>query len=346
MADKQISYTQLEQRIRAHSFEKVYFCHGEEPYYIRKLRRLLRETVVDEGTAAFNVDHFSGESAEGSAIVNAASSFPMMADRRLVIVDDVQQLPASAKDLLSRYLDRALESTVLLLTAPKIDMRKSFYMHLKKTAFCFESRPLYDNQARAWLLEHFRENGIQLSRDGADFIISQTGTGLDSLENEASKVMTACWGRKTLNHADIAEIVGFSRGCTVWEYLDALALGRCPEACRVLERLLEEGMSAVFLITKIYQRMELLMRIGVLKGQGYNTSRISSTLRIPGFFADTYFRQASLFGQARIRRVFSLLLTSDLYLKTGYMEPVLLMTLLTYEIASIPANGVSVSALV
>lgn len=345
MAQSQNSYTQLEKNIREHKLHPVYFFYGEERYYIRKLCRLLRDCVVTPETAAFNYDHFFGESAEGSIIVNAASSFPMMADQRLVIVENVQQLSVSAKELVTGYVDSPLESTVLALTAPKIDARKKFYAHLKKKAVCFESRPLYDNQARSWLMDHFREHGIRISREGADFIISQTGAGLDSLENEAAKVITACWGRTALNHADIAEIVGFSRGCTVWEYLDALALGRVTDAFRVMERLLEEGQSAVFLITRIYQRMELLLRIGVLQKQGLQRKKICGTLRIHDYFADTYFTQASLFGRRRIMRAIGLLTRADFYIKTGYMEPALLMTLLTYEIASRPKEEKSVSAI-
>jgi len=327
------SFTTLIKRIETQEVSPLYFFYGAESYYIEKLIKVIEKKVVDPETFDFNYDHFRCDEVDSTLIINAASAFPMMTDKRLVLVEAVQKLSKSSRDKLQNYISSPVSSTCLVLVAEKVDMRVKFYNTLKKNAVCFESKPLYIGQAATWVREHFRNQNISISAETATFIVDQTGPSLWNLYNEAEKIITGLWGKKTLVRSDIAEIVGFSRDCTGWEFTDCLGRRELDKSLSILEKLLGSSASiAVYLITLIYQRIILLLKIVTLKNSGQSKTQINSILRLPGFFAENYHKQAAGYSMSELKRSIRILVKADLYLKTGYMDSKLLLTVLTYEI--------------
>src|SRR6185436_4954069 len=76
----------------------VYVVLGEERIFSERVVAAARRHVVDEATAAFNVDTFeAGETPVGRAI-EAANTMPMMSKRRLVILRSLERLEKAGDD--------------------------------------------------------------------------------------------------------------------------------------------------------------------------------------------------------------------------------------------------------
>ena len=173
-----MEYRELTEQIKNGKLSPLYFLFGEEPFFIQKAIRAIIETGTDPETRDFNCDVLQGEACEGEMLVQIASSFPMMSEKRVVVLKSVQKLSSSDRKQLIGYVENPLESTCLVLTAGKIDRRKSFYASLTKHAAWIECKPLYENQALSWVERSMHDSGVSLSREGALFIFKQTGQAL------------------------------------------------------------------------------------------------------------------------------------------------------------------------
>lgn len=318
-------------KIQKKQFESVYLFYGEEPYYIDQLLTAFKENAVDPTTEDFNYDMLIADQVDGESIVNLCSSFPMMADYRVVIVKSIQKLSTSDKKKLTDYVQAPLDSTLLVLTANKIDKRQKFYSTLIKNSIHFESKKLYENQAVQWVQETIREKGQRIDSKSAELLVQQAGTSLWLLYHEIEKLLTFCWGNEQITFKNVSEIVGFSRKFNSWELVDSAGKKDFKLAIEILNQMLDEGVSAVGLIMQFVQRVVLLLKIRTAMDMGYNQAHISQALKLQPYFAKLYIQQAQHFKTEQLYHGLECFKEADYQIKTGAVKPVMALTLAVYQ---------------
>ena len=93
----------------------------------RQAVEILVEAAVDKATQDFNYDRFHGGDLSLEKLVTVLNTPPMMAARRVVLVQGLEKLSAQGKDFLASYSNRPSNGTVLILAAGeriKIDKKK------------------------------------------------------------------------------------------------------------------------------------------------------------------------------------------------------------------------------
>src|SRR5665213_1039543 len=78
-------------------FLPLYFFFGEETFIIDEALEKLRGKVLSDGLSDFNLNIFYAGDSSVDGICDAVETFPMMAQRRLVIVKQAEDF--SAKEL-------------------------------------------------------------------------------------------------------------------------------------------------------------------------------------------------------------------------------------------------------
>jgi len=327
-----LEFKGLRKEIEAGKLAPVYFFFGEEAFLKHQLTRMIIDRGTDPATRDFNFDMLQGEEADGAAIVAMASSFPMMVDRRIVIVKGVQKLSASDKKRILDYVQSPLESTSLVLIAGKVDRRQRFYASLTKYSRWVECKKLYENQAVEWVKRRIQEEGVTLAHEGACLLIQQVGTSLWNLYNEMEKLLTFTWGEKILDLKDVAAVVGCSRQFNTWEFTDAVGQKDLKRGLVLLKQLLETGQSPVGLIMALSRRIMELMRIRALMDKGMVPEAIGKALNLRPYFMKLYIDQAKHFSSKELESAVKTLLQADLSIKTGYLEQNMALTLLVHRL--------------
>ncbi len=327
-----MDYDAVIKEIESGKLAPVYFFFGEEIFLIDALVRKMIETITDSTTKDFNCDLFDGEKIDGETVVNTASSFPMMTDRRLVVLKSIQRLSVSDKDRVLAYVQSPLESTCFVCTANKIDRRNRFYHSLIKSSHWIESKKLYENQAIGWVRKQFQKKGVTLSSEGATFLVQQIGTSLGCLFNEIEKVMTFAHGKNRLELEDVITVIGFSRKFNTWELTDAVGRKDLNHALLVLIRLVDEGQSPVGIIMDLSRRIFLFVRMRAMLDRGLSLDGVTKELGLRPFFAKQYMDQIRHFTADELAYSVDVLLQSDTYIKTGYLKPDVVMTLMVHDL--------------
>lgn len=333
-----MDYQSLWQGVNEGKLTSVYFLFGEEVYLIDMLVRKIIEKGTEPETRDFNCDILQGEQADGETVVGMASSFPMMTDRRVVVLKSVQKLSPSDKKRVLEYVQRPLESTCLVLTAGKVDLRQSFYGSLTKYSQWVDCKNLYENQAVEWIKKQLHEKGITISHDGATLLVQQVGTSLWSLFNEIEKLLTFSWSKKNLGLEEVASVVGFSRKFNTWELTDAVGRRDLKDALSILKRLMDGGQSAVGMIMELSRRIFLLMRIRAMIDGGLSRDEVSRTLNLRPYFKKLYMNQVQRFTSEELELAMKILLRADLYLKTGYLQPSMALTLTIHDLVRVGSD--------
>ena len=200
----------------------VYLLHGEEPYFTDLLTRAFEEGVVDEASRSFNQQVLYGRDTDAGQIVDAASRFPMMAPRQLVLVKEAQDLSSIGQ--LAGYLQQPVPSTVLVLAfrGKKLKASTKVYKAIAHAGTVFESKPLYANRVPAFIAGELKQRRRRADAGVGELLAEYLGTDLVALGGALDKLVLNVPAGETITPSHIETHVGISRQFNVFELQDAL----------------------------------------------------------------------------------------------------------------------------
>ncbi len=324
----------------------LYLLTGTEDFLVNECTRLLIDKLVPTETRGFNLDVMYGSKCDARDVVAHASSYPMMGERRVVVVKEFERLVLgdTAKEVMGAYFGHLLESTCLILISPEPDFRKKPFTDLKKLAKIVGCLPLYDNQVPSWIGERVHLKKKEMSPEACRVLQAYVGNSLRALDNEIDKLLIFVGDRKEIKEADIAEVVGSSKGYTVFELQNFIGRKDLKAALTVLSKMMETGESPQMIIAMLTRFFTILLRIAELKQRHMPESQLPAELRISPYFLKDYLEFYARIAETNIEHGFRALLAADVELKSTTTDPRLVMDLLIYSLVKgkMPNNPVSV----
>ncbi len=323
-----ISFSELEKSLKQKQFSPVYLFFGEEEFLIAEGIRVLIEHAVEESTASFNLDILYGSDVEARQILSIATSYPMMADRRVVIVKEFEKV--ANKETLVSYLEKPCTSTALVLVATKTDFRQKVFDVLKKKAILIECKTPYDNELPAWIQNRIKKLGKTISQDASALLHARTGNSLRVVQSEIDKLFIYVEGKKQIDVEDVEEVVGISKQFNIFElekYLGSMDLYRTLE---ILERMLDGGESPIGMVVMLTKYFQKILLYHEFSAQRLNEFTLGTKLGIPSFKLKEFVDAARHYSREDVANCFGHLLEADEALKIS-ADPKLTMTLLIYK---------------
>ena len=116
LKQKSLTYRDILSQIKKKDLAPFYLLQGEEPYYLDLIADAFENNVIDEADRDFNLSILYGADTQLDEITTAAKQYPFMADRRLVLVKEMQAMPRGRAELeaLAPYALNPNRSTVLV----------------------------------------------------------------------------------------------------------------------------------------------------------------------------------------------------------------------------------------
>ena len=221
--------------VREHKFAPVYLLMGDEPYYVDMVcDAVIDNAFEDEGERDFNQLICYGADVDADSVITSARSYPMFAERRLVVVKEAQMM--RGLDDLAIYCSKPLESTVLVIAmhGASADKRKSLYKTVSKMGVVVESTQLRDYEMPQWITSYYRGRGLSLSPEAASLLAEYAGTDLSKIAVETDKMMKNLpEGTAEVSVEDIERNVGISRQYSIFELTRELSSRNAPKALRI-----------------------------------------------------------------------------------------------------------------
>ena len=104
--------------IRAGKLQPVYILIGTETYFIDMIVDELEKHAINPADRDFNYNLYYGNDTNAETVINCAQQFPVMAERKLVILKEAQGLQNAKSDLdkFVPYISHPNYSTTLVIT--------------------------------------------------------------------------------------------------------------------------------------------------------------------------------------------------------------------------------------
>ncbi len=323
------------------AFQPVYFLHGDESYLTRLAVDTLIRHAVEPAAADFNYERFHGPGMNNERVLTSVATPPMMAARRVVLVQDVDKAQLKARELLAAYAEKPCDSTVLILAASgrvKIDKRRGtpkWAARLEQAAASICFWPLREHELLSWIVSTAELGGKKIGRQAANDLYARLGDDLARLAGELDKLAFFVGEREEISPRDVREMTGVDKGASVFDWVDALATGRPLLAAYITGQLASRGESAVGAVAAASAHFGRVARIRGLMARRVPDERIKKELGLSWWREDSVrglFAQARAFSDDKMKEIFSLLLQTDLRLKSSSLPDRLILDTLAFSI--------------
>jgi DNA polymerase-3 subunit delta len=327
----------------------VHLITGAERFLAGEAVDRMVRAVFPSGHDDFNLDRLHGADTDGDTITRVASTLPMFAPRRVVLVRGAEQLAAGDWDTLAAWAEDPPESTLLILSATSVNGRwkgvKAFRKHAGVDAIDFPE--LRERDAAGWTARRARHHNLVLGREVPDYLVEAVGTSLQQLELALERIDLFLGdgdAPRNVTRSDIEVIVPDVRTRTVFELIDLLADRKLDRAVADFHAMLEHGASAVGTVSMVAMQFRRIWKVREAARARLGASEIARAAGIPPFTVDRYRASARRFDDAELRRILRLVRESDQALKSSRLRDELIVErlfasiCLGSDIASLPAR--------
>ena len=258
--------SQLIRDLKNGEFATLYIISGEESYMKEYYLRQLRQKVVDETFADFNLIEFEGKGLTPEMLTEAIDSYPAMADKKLIIVKDFDLFkpPAGFADVLPSVLGDLPEYVCLVfyydVLDGKPDKRTKLYKTLEKHACFAEFAHAEEQELVAWLERRAKALGCMIEPGDASYMIFLCGNSMTNLAGEMEKA-AAHTTTGVIKRYNIDAVCSPVLDAVVFDLTDAVTAGRFDRAVALVGELLAQKNNEVMIFTAITRQASVCCQV-------------------------------------------------------------------------------------
>lgn len=297
---------------------------GNDPGLVSEAVGSLVDLLVDGGDRSLLVDEIGGEEHDVGSIVDAASTPPFLADRRIVVARGLGRFDTAALRPLIDHLADPLPTSVLVLAWEKAPEQKALPALPKalKDAVVqaggdvVDTRPGTGKARTSWVDEHLRDAPVDLEPAARNLVVERLGEDVGRLGGVLNTLTTAFGAGARLSADDVEPFLGEPGSVPPWDLTDAIDKGDRALAIERLHRMLDAGdrhaLQVMGILTRHYGQL--------LRLDGAEVANEKAAAELLGLKGSTFpakkaMGQARALGPEKVRRAIGLLAEADLDLR-------------------------------
>jgi DNA polymerase-3 subunit delta len=220
--------------IKNKKFEKMYFLHGEEAYFIDLLSDAIMEHAMEEHERDFNQTILYGKDTELLALISELKAYPMMAERRLVVLKEAQDF--RNMDGLEKYAEDPSDTTIFVICHKykTFDARKKILKSVAKNGTVFKSDKVREYQLADWIQQYVKSTGYGINSKGSMLLAEFLGTDLGRIVKELEKLAILLPAGTTIDETHIELNIGISKDYNVFEFVNAISARNIEKAFKII----------------------------------------------------------------------------------------------------------------
>lgn len=315
-----LSVQTFEDHLKKDSVKPVYLVYGEERFFQASILEVLKKEVFgDTGGVALNYHQFYGTENTLSEVLSACLGFPMLSDKKMVVVKDFGKLAGSEQETFRKYIENPHLHTVLVLITDKLQNTK-IYKTLQQHAELINCRLLTGDDLYRWVRNRFSETGRTIENEAVVFLIENIGNNLLRLNFEIDKILDYRSDSGEIRLDDIAEISGFTREVNIFSLQKALGSKDLEQSLRLGIYLLEQGQVLAAMIPMLFIYFRRMWVVGRLVRQNMSREQILGRLKGNPYAYRDVFACFSNFTDSQLTGILAHLEKADLELKTSQKD--------------------------
>jgi len=221
----------------------VYLLYGEEAYLTAHYADVIASKAVDEDMGGFNLQKFDGETASVDQIEQAVDALPLMAERKCVVVRDLDFTNDEAEQRILPLIENPNDTTVLVLMYMRLQptgksgVWKTLLNTVEKSGAVVKFSKKTATEMAAMLCARAARRNCVLSAANAALLVEQCGDDMLLLGNELDKLAAIADGGE-ITAALIEKVATKNLEAKVFELSKAILRRKSDEAYSILNTLL------------------------------------------------------------------------------------------------------------
>lgn len=342
--EKPNNIAQLKIDLREKTPGRLYVFYGEETFLMNHYLGQLRKLLVDKLTESFNYHKLSGENFDVQSFADAVENLPMMAERTMVWVDEVDlfKLPEADREKMTQLIQDIPDYCTVVLTyetvAWKPDKRVKLWDAVSKQALIVEFPKQEGRDLIAWISRHFASAGKRIPQDLCAYLIDITDGTMTALSGEISKIC-AYSGADVICKADIDAVVEPVLDAVVFQMTDCLSQGNYGQALVKLRQLIKMQQEPLMILGAVGSHFRRLSTARILLDGGKNAQDLMRLTGMSDYPARKTVAAAGRFSAVFYARAAELIMETDRGIKTSQDAPERLLELLILQLAQEAKNA-------
>lgn len=333
---------QLVKDLKAQALFPVYVIYGQEAFLKELYTKKISDKTVESGIRDFNLNRFEGKKLTMDALFDAVEALPLMAQRRCVIVEDldIEKMGQSDHKKLCEILENPPETTVLILEY------KDIVIDPKKSAKSKKVLELADKNGGAVFLggrtrsqlakfvkSKCEKQGCSISAENANYIVERCSENMGILHGETEK-LCAYVGAGEITRTAIDRITTAAVEAGVFDLSKAILRGDYSGSMEILSDLLYLKEQPVTILSTLSFAFIDLYRAKVGKNSGKMAVEVIADFdyKRREFRINNAYRDCGRYSEEMLRRILELIIQTDYKLKSAKTEDRILLEQLITEL--------------
>lgn len=311
----------------------AYLFYGKEKYLIENAVGYLINKYV-KGTEAFNYTKFKGSEVKPEDIISACETYPVMNDKKLVLVRDVVDFLGEndLKDSFYDFLDDLSDFVILIFwDTGSLKKTTKFYKFFKKKDRDMDFAKLSPVDLNNFIKGYFIRKGKEIGPSELALFISESGynsknedVSLLDLKTEMDKISAHAKNKKILRE-DISSSITENIDTNIFKFLDAMMGRRSEEALKELHNLYKLGEPSLRIFTMIIRQVKNFLSYKILSNKNISQADIMNKMEVKKYEFGKIKSFEKNFTKEFLIDFYEELIRSDELFKTSSIDEKLIM---------------------
>jgi len=311
----------------------AYLFFGKEKYLMENAVGYLLNKYV-KGSEAFNYTKFKGSEVKPQDIISACETYPVMNDKKVVLVRDVCDFLANyeLKDSFYEFLDK-LSDFVILIFWDTGDLKKTtkFYKYFKNNKRDIEFAKLGPVDANRFVKSYFLRKDKKINDREAALFIKESGYTsknedlvLLDLISEMDKIAAAAKSNH-ISESDIRSLITENIDTNIFAFLDAMMQRNSERALVEFHNLVKLGEEYPVIFYMIIRQVKNLLSYKILSEKNISQAEMMNKMGLSKFEFEIKIRVYERnFSKKFLTEFYDELIKADEFFKTSSVDEIII----------------------
>ena len=305
---------------------KTYLIVGDDPFIKEREETRLRDKFLKPGELELNYSVHRPDEVE--RIMDSAGTLPFLAERRVVLVRDIQEMPDAGAEAVLSYLEKKTDGkNVLIFSADNPFRKTKRFRRLSGLAEVVKADRPDEATVKKWIRSFFKREGIEITPQAVNLLVELKGTDTAGVKAELEKLFSFSGGER-IEESHVEDLVGRSVTETVFKLVDAINSKDTAWALRILEDLYDQKKKHQDIVGYLAWHIRMVQKVKYLSGKGFSSQAIAGELGYKPGFVKRLEAQSRKYTPERTAAWLASLLEADRIIKTSRFKPDLAMEML------------------
>ncbi|MDX2077099.1 MAG: DNA polymerase III subunit delta [bacterium] len=311
---------------------RAFLVHGEDDVGIEEYVNKLRGEMGTSPNADFNISEFDGQVADVAEIISAVSSYPFLADARMVIVRGLLKwltrkgAGETGKAGIARLSEELIHlpewARLIFVERETLPDTNPILKAMKEIGHADIKLCAIPKDLPRWLMNRAQKvYDVHLEETAARALALVVGSDLRGADNELCKLADYVGDAGKITEDDVAVMTSYLPEVTIWAAIKDIAEGRGKKALERIHQLLmdKKGNDPIGIFAMIIRQFRFLLLTKEYLTMPNDGRPLADALGVK--MAGEYISQSKSFKLDELERIYKALQEYDFKMKVGMIEP-------------------------